>query len=80
MTISVPAVNYASTAVDRLGLYLLPFQIAIVSRLPDVFKDTVARGPILAGVLLAYAAQFFVWLNYSPMAAGCWIPYGNALF
>jgi hypothetical protein len=78
--ISVPLVFVSSTAVDRLALYLLPFQIAVVSRLPDIFAKSASRGPIVVGILGAYAALFLVWLNYSPEAQDCWIPYSNDLF
>lgn len=78
--ISVPLVLVASTAVDRLGLFLLPFQIAVVSRLPDVFEKSSYRTPIILGVLGAYTLQFYTWLNYSPMARQCWLPYRNYLW
>lgn len=76
----VPLVLISSTAVDRLALYLLPYQIAIFSRLPQIFQNTVFRMPIVAGVIFSYAALFYVWLNYSPEAGLCWAHYRNVLF
>lgn len=78
--LSVPLVSVASTAMDRVGLYLLPFQIAVVSRLPDVCGNSPLRFPTSLAIVLTYAMQFFVWLNFSPMARLCWVPYRSILF
>jgi hypothetical protein len=60
----------SSTAVDRLALYVMPLQLAVLSRMPIVF------GPRLGTVLvLAYSlAVQFVWLNFATHAE-YWIPY-----
>ena len=61
----------SSTVVDRLALYILPIQLAVVSRLPRL---GLGNGP---GRLLAVGYSFavlFVWLNYA-VYASYWIPY-----
>lgn len=64
----------ASTAVDRVGLYLLPFQLMVFSALPDAFAD---RGPsqFWAGLILFYyAAVQFVFFNFATHSE-YWLPY-----
>lgn len=64
-----------STAIDRLGLYLLPLQMFVYARLPDALagNDRTARVLTVAVVAL-YAAAFFVWLNYA-VNVEYWLPY-----
>lgn len=61
----------SSTAVDRMSLYIMPLQLAVLSRVPLVF-----RSPLTGKVaVLAYlAAVQFVWLNYAKHAE-FWVPY-----
>jgi hypothetical protein len=61
----------SSTAVDRMSLYLMPLQLAVLSRVP------VAIGSPLAGraAILGYSAFVqFVWLNYAQFSRA-WVPY-----
>lgn len=65
----------SSTAVDRIGLYLLPLQLVIFSHLPEVFdrKGGNNRASVLM-VVFFYASIQFVWLNYAANSRA-WIPY-----
>jgi hypothetical protein len=60
----------SSTAVDRLALYIMPLQIAVLSRFPMIF------GPRLGTfvVILYSLAIEFVWLNFATHAR-YWVPY-----
>ena len=61
----------SSTAVDRIALYILPLQIAIMSRLNIAYMSH-DLGKI---VIIGYAALvLFVWLNFAVHAAA-WVPY-----
>jgi hypothetical protein len=71
---AVVLVRYASTAVDRLALYLLPLQMVVYARVFRVSRLRLTRSALSAAVLLLYAAVLFVWLNYS-RHADSWIPY-----
>lgn len=65
----------ATTAVDRLALYIIPLQMFVLSRLPFAFHGK--RGPSAAITLMviAYSATIeFVWLNYAANAPS-WLPY-----
>ena len=65
------AVLPSSTVVDRLALYVLPLQLAIIARIPDyVLKSSYARILVVGYV---FAIQF-VWLNYAKHAES-WLPY-----
>ncbi|MEJ7745198.1 MAG: EpsG family protein [Luteimonas sp.] len=70
----VPLVVLASTAVDRVALYLIPLQLFVFSRLPRLAGSTVTRTPLVLGIVLYYAAVQFVWLNYATHAE-YWAPY-----
>jgi hypothetical protein len=61
----------SSTAVDRMSLYIIPLQLAVLSRVP------LATGSLMGGraVVLGYSALVeFVWLNYAQFAKA-WVPY-----
>ena len=61
----------SSTVVDRLSLYLIPLQIAVLPRLRYVFK-----GPVFGKLLIVgYSALvLFTWLNFATHAE-YWLPY-----
>ena len=69
------AVSPSSTAVDRVGLYLLPLQLMVFSSLPEVMGRRRGNNQAwVLAVLVYYAAVEFVWLNYATHAFA-WIPY-----
>ena len=72
-------VGYFSSAVDRIGFYLIPLQLYVWSRVPFLFSDSVIRGAVVVGICLTYAAAFFVWLNFADHAY-FWVPYQTVLF
>jgi hypothetical protein len=72
-------VAYATTAVDRLALYLTPLQVVVVARLPYLARNKIDPDTMIQGILLGYAAVLFVWLNYAANAR-YWVPYQNLLF
>lgn len=61
----------SSTVVDRLSLYLIPLQLAVLPRLAYLFKGR-NLGRFL---IIVYAASvLFVWLNFAAHAE-YWLPY-----
>ena len=66
----------SSTAVDRIALYLIPLQVAVLPRIPLLLKG---RGFGRAIVVLYAAAVLFVWLNFAANADS-WLPYRTYLF
>lgn len=71
------SVSDASTAIDRLALYIIPLQIMALSRLPTIFGRSVPGALLVAATLVLYsAAILFVWLNYAQHAFE-WLPYRN---
>ena len=73
------AVFFAPTAADRMSMYLLPIQVAIFARLPDVVSPRLRTQAAIA-VIVAYGAVLFTWLNFSFFAQASWIPYGNVIW
>lgn len=71
----VPLSLIASTPVDRLGLYLLPFQVLTFSRLPTVVNFGRYNAGVKLAVLVAYIFYFFVWLHMGAFASELWVPY-----
>jgi hypothetical protein len=64
-----------STALDRVGLYMLPLQLVVFSHLPNVLgKQNGGKEIWIALVLGYYFAVQFVWLNYATHAQ-YWLPY-----
>jgi hypothetical protein len=65
----------ATTAVDRMALYMLPLQLVVFSHLPEVLGRRGRRNTDYTSVvLLYYGAVLFVWLNYAAHAYA-WLPY-----
>jgi hypothetical protein len=74
-TIALLMVSSASTAVDRLALYLIPLQMFVLSRLPDIFGRDGARNGQLLLVVIVYSALIqFTWLTKADNA-NYWLPY-----
>jgi hypothetical protein len=61
----------SSAAVDRLSLYLIPLQIAVIARIPLLFRSRIFG--IIPIVSYCFAVQF-VWLNFAQFAR-LWGPY-----
>lgn len=65
----------SSTAVDRLALYLIPLQLAVLSAVPEAFGTKGKPNGQYIALVIAYSAAIqFVWLNYAAHADD-WIPY-----
>ena len=60
----------SSTAVDRLALYVMPLQVAVLSRFPLIFGWRLGTFIV---VLYSLAIEF-VWLNFATHAR-FWIQY-----
>lgn len=61
----------SSTAVDRVALYLIPIQVAVLPRVQHLFKEH-GMGRVL---VVSYAALvLFTWLNFA-VHAKYWVPY-----
>jgi len=61
----------SSTAVDRMSLYLLPLQIAVLASLPKGTKSEFGGSLAVVGYM---AAVQFVWLTFA-VHANYWVPY-----
>lgn len=68
------AIVPSSTVVDRLNLYLIPFQSVILSRLPLTQTDPRGDLAVRVGLITYSATVLFVWLNYAANAS-MWVPY-----
>lgn len=65
----------ASTALDRLALYMLPLQLVVFTHLPDtVGRQRSMQLACVAIIVFYYAAVQFIWLNYAKNAE-FWLPY-----
>jgi len=64
-----------STAIDRLALFLIPIQLAVLPRIPYIFgNNRNLNAQLLLSVCGYSAAVQFVWLSYASHA-GAWVPY-----
>jgi EpsG family len=61
----------SSTAVDRMSLYLIPLQVAVLARVPMAFKSDLFGTVVIAGYCFIVE---LVWLNFAQFA-NLWVPY-----
>lgn len=74
-TLVALGISASSTAVDRLALYLIPLQMFVFARLPDIFKGRGSTSSQLVVTVIAYSAIIqFVWLHFANNAL-YWVPY-----
>lgn len=67
-------VSPSSTSVDRVALYLIPLQLYVFTRLPDVMDGGRHKQRWVAAVLGYYCTVQFVWLFFATYAPW-WLPY-----
>lgn len=72
-------VGAASTAVDRVALYLTPIQVYVWCRFPLLFRTPSDRTAVVLGICGVYGAVLWVWLNFA-VHAFAWLPYRSILF
>lgn len=65
-----------STAIDRLAVYILPLQIAVIARLPFVINSYIAA----KFVVVAFATSVLSVFLFFAANAYAWIPYRNYLY
>ena len=66
----------ASTALDRVALYMIPLQLFVFAHLPDLMGRYHRRNqPIVLLIVLYSAAIQFVWLMFGTFSRA-WLPYG----
>ncbi len=71
------AFEYGPAAADRLGLYLIPLQIAVYSRLPQIVN--IGKPAILIFMGILYSALImFVWLFHA-INSFLWLPYQSLI-
>jgi hypothetical protein len=71
-----PLVLISSVIADRVGYYLMPLQLVILTRLGYLVRDRLIPAvPYAAG-----AAVLIAWISLSALFEICYVPYGNWLF
>lgn len=70
----------SSGVVDRLGIYLFPLQLVVLSRVPIVFGKSSQQNMLFVLLILAYTLSYqIVWLNFGNFSRP-WVPYKNYLW
>ena len=67
-------VQHYTTLIDRLGYYLIAFQIIVYSRIPSFINNKLLRLFFILSVCLVYIFLLFVWFKYSN-SSSAWLPY-----
>lgn len=71
----LPLSFIASTPVDRMGLFLLPFQILTFARIPTFQTSVLAVYSTKVAIIVAYMFYFYTWLNLGSYSVELWVPY-----
>lgn len=81
LSVALLLVFSASSAIaDRLGLYLIPLQIVVWSRLPAIFGTRSRQSmAVLIGILVYSFLVEILWLNFGTWGHA-WLPYRNYLW
>jgi hypothetical protein len=63
--VCIALVRVAPAAVDRMGLYLIPLQLFVFSRVHRLIVNMHARSLVVFLIVLYYSVVLAVWLNFS---------------
>jgi hypothetical protein len=74
----LPVVPFASTAIDRMSLYLMPLQIYVWGHAPVLIATPLWRTVMVAGLVVFYGAVLYIWLVYATNSIA-WFPYQNVM-
>ena len=73
--VAILYISPSSTAVDRVALYWMPFQLFVLSRLPDAMGKSGAANTGWIYAIVGYSAiVYFVWLFFADNSYS-WLPY-----
>jgi hypothetical protein len=75
----MPLLAVATTAADRIGLYLMPLQLVVFARLPVLQATEQAKTIWATGTVFVYGLAFAIWLHRGDHAAILWLPYESIL-
>jgi hypothetical protein len=64
-------ISPSSAAVDRISLYIIPLQVAVLGRIPLIFKSRNFGTTVVVGYCFLVE---FVWLNFAQFSSK-WLPY-----
>lgn len=76
----VPFSLIASTPADRIGLYLIPFQLIVFSRFPCLMQTKSSFRNMQLAIAVGYVLYFFTWLHLGTYSRLLWVPYETALW
>jgi hypothetical protein len=79
MIASFPVALYSSTVGDRLGYYLIPFQVVVLTRIPILFKKDPLVPVYAAAPYVGFLVFFALWTNFSALFEQCYLPYRSVL-
>lgn len=71
-------VSFASTAIDRIGLYFIPLQIVVFSRLPTILKYRIDPTMTTFLIVFYYVFVCIVWFDFASWSFA-WLPYQNLI-
>lgn len=79
-TVALMFVVSSTTVVDRVGIYLIPLQMFVLSRVPVVFGSGRRQNTLPLALIIAYSLSVqVVWLDFGTFSKP-WVPYKNYLW
>jgi hypothetical protein len=79
MIVTLPLALYFSIIGDRLGYYLIPFQIVVLARIPQLVARDKLRPLYAVAPYIGFFIFFVAWISLSPLFEGCYVPYWSVL-
>jgi hypothetical protein len=76
----LPLTLYASIIGDRMGYYLVPFQLVMLERIRALFSKEPLVAVYAGGVFFAQLLFFVAWIWLSTNFGICYLPYRSVLF
>jgi hypothetical protein len=72
--LSLPALLYSYTMTDRMGIYLMPVQLALWPRIITVLKTKLGRSFMMSNAIAFYGLVLYVFFHYANHSF-FWVPY-----
>ena len=68
-----------SASIDRVGLYFIPLQLAVFTKVSTLIRNEEIKALFITLLLSCYVLFFLIWIQFGVYSTG-WYPYRNVFF